>query len=57
MPADPFPDAHDRFDEVERLALGDHPRFLLERVAAELATPRTEFRFHRARRVEPGHRP
>jgi hypothetical protein len=68
MPAEPSPDAHERFDELvddcgnrfvgrvtERLDLGDHRGLLLEPVAAEIATPRADFRFHRARRVEPGH--
>jgi flavin reductase (DIM6/NTAB) family NADH-FMN oxidoreductase RutF len=40
---------------LERLDLGDHRGFLLEPVAAQMATPRADFRFQRARRVDPGH--
>jgi hypothetical protein len=40
---------------VERIVLGDHVGHLLEPVAVEYGTSGTEFTFHRAKRIEPGH--
>jgi flavin reductase (DIM6/NTAB) family NADH-FMN oxidoreductase RutF len=40
---------------LDRIDLGDHRGFLLEPVDARMETPQADFRFHRARRVEPGH--
>ena len=40
---------------LERMDGGDHDAFLLEPVLAERGTDATEFSFHRAKRIEPGH--
>ena len=40
---------------LERMDAGDHDAFLLEAVLAERGTSADEFRFHRAKRIEPGH--
>ena len=40
---------------LERVDSGDHEAILLEPVAAERGTDADEFRFHRAKRIEPGH--
>ena len=40
---------------LERMDAGDHDAFLLEPVLAERGTDSDEFRFHRAKRIEPGH--
>lgn len=42
---------------VGREDLGDHIGLLLGPVAARAGTPADEFSFHRARRIDPGHRP
>jgi flavin reductase (DIM6/NTAB) family NADH-FMN oxidoreductase RutF len=34
---------------------GDHDAFLLEPIAAENRSPASEFTFHRAKRIDPGH--
>lgn len=40
---------------LARLDAGDHDAFLLEPVAAHAAPGETEFTFHRAKRIDPGH--
>jgi flavin reductase (DIM6/NTAB) family NADH-FMN oxidoreductase RutF len=40
---------------LERLDLGDHSGFLLDPVDVAFEIPQSEFTFHRARRIEPGH--
>ena len=40
---------------LDRMDGGDHDAFLLEPVLAERGTDSDEFRFHRAKRIEPGH--
>jgi len=40
---------------LARVDAGDHDALLLEPVAAERGTDSDEFRFHRAKRIEPGH--
>jgi flavin reductase (DIM6/NTAB) family NADH-FMN oxidoreductase RutF len=40
---------------LDRFDLGDHAGFLLEPVRVDVGTPMTEFTFHRAKRIEPGH--
>jgi flavin reductase (DIM6/NTAB) family NADH-FMN oxidoreductase RutF len=42
---------------LERLDLGDHIGHLLEPELAEHGATGTEFTFHRAKRIEPGHEP
>lgn len=39
----------------DRLDLGDHGGFLLEPVAAHWEGSESQFEFHRAKRIEPGH--
>ena len=52
-------DAPNRFvGRVEaRLPAGDHVAFLLAPVEADAETGETEFSFHRAKRIDPGHEP
>jgi flavin reductase (DIM6/NTAB) family NADH-FMN oxidoreductase RutF len=38
-----------------RIDLGDHCGFLLDPLEVAFETPQSEFTFHRARRIEPGH--
>jgi flavin reductase (DIM6/NTAB) family NADH-FMN oxidoreductase RutF len=40
---------------VWRADAGDHDAFLLEPIAAESDASQTEFSFHRAKRIDPGH--
>jgi flavin reductase (DIM6/NTAB) family NADH-FMN oxidoreductase RutF len=40
---------------IWRADAGDHDAFLLEPIAAAADSGETEFTFHRARRIEPGH--
>jgi flavin reductase (DIM6/NTAB) family NADH-FMN oxidoreductase RutF len=40
---------------LERVDAGDHVAFMLEPVAAERGASESPFRFHRAKRIEPGH--
>ncbi|MGH3786248.1 MAG: flavin reductase family protein [Pseudonocardiaceae bacterium] len=40
---------------LARLGLGDHGGFLLEPVAAHWEGSESQFEFHRAKRIEPGH--
>ena len=40
---------------VWRADAGDHDAFLLEPIVAEAGSPESEFTFHRARRIDPGH--
>jgi flavin reductase (DIM6/NTAB) family NADH-FMN oxidoreductase RutF len=40
---------------LARVDAGDHDAFLLEPVAAEAAEDESEFTFHRAKRIDPGH--
>jgi flavin reductase (DIM6/NTAB) family NADH-FMN oxidoreductase RutF len=42
---------------VWRADAGDHHAFLLEPIAAESDASQTEFSFHRAKRIAPGHKP
>lgn len=42
---------------VERIRLGDHDGFLLEPVAGAVRSGTAPLRFHRARRIAPGHAP
>ena len=42
---------------LARMDGGDHDAFLLEPVLAERGTDADEFKFHRAKRIEPGHEP
>jgi flavin reductase (DIM6/NTAB) family NADH-FMN oxidoreductase RutF len=50
-------DCHNRFvgRVLDRMDAGDHTAFLLEPVAVEHADGESEFTFHRAKRIEPGH--
>jgi flavin reductase (DIM6/NTAB) family NADH-FMN oxidoreductase RutF len=41
---------------VERLDAGDHHAFLLEPIAAAAGMAPGQFSFHRAKRIDPGHR-
>jgi len=41
---------------VWRADAGDHDAFLLEPVAAERGSGEDEFTFHRAKRIDPGHK-
>ncbi|MGI8846512.1 MAG: flavin reductase family protein [Thermoleophilaceae bacterium] len=40
---------------LERIDLGDHAGFLLDPFDVSYEIPQSEFSFHRARRIEPGH--
>jgi flavin reductase (DIM6/NTAB) family NADH-FMN oxidoreductase RutF len=40
---------------LERVDAGDHDAVLLEPVVAERGTDSDEFKFHRAKRIDPGH--
>lgn len=40
---------------LERHDLGDHVGFVLEPIEVQMGVPQTEFTFHRARRIDPGH--
>jgi flavin reductase (DIM6/NTAB) family NADH-FMN oxidoreductase RutF len=40
---------------LERIDAGDHDAVLLEPVVAERGTDSDEFKFHRAKRIDPGH--
>lgn len=40
---------------LDQLRLGDHVGFLLDPVEARMSTPQSDFTFHRARRIDPGH--
>ena len=40
---------------LERMDLGDHTGFLLEPIDGEQGAPVSQFPFHRARRIDPGH--
>ncbi|MEA2358451.1 MAG: hypothetical protein QOI62_1711 [Solirubrobacteraceae bacterium] len=42
---------------LQRLDLGDHEGFLLEPVAAHRGSDDSEFTFHRAKAIDPGHAP
>lgn len=42
---------------VHRMDAGDHELFILEPVAAEGGAQGDQFKFHRAKRIEPGHAP